>query len=210
MIDPLSFLHSISENLKDSKYHIFSIPNLYAYLKNKFVNTINFEHTLFLTEAIVDNLMSRYKFEIVEKYYYAEHSIIYVTRKNSKISSENISNKYSEYKQLYLEFIDYYKTFVKKLNIILTETNKNVYLFGGHVFSQYLIALGLDTSKIICILDNSELKRNKRLYGTTLIIKSPLDVVLDENSLIILKVGQYKDEIKSQLLNINQNITFYE
>jgi len=210
MTDPLEFLETISYCLPESNYHIFSVPNLYAYLKNKFVNTINFEHTLFLTESIIDVLLSKFNFEIIEKCYYMEHSIIYVCRKNSQITVENFPNKYIEYKQLYLDFIDYYKSFVKNLNKELENTNKNIYLFGGHVFSQYLIALGLDTSKIICILDNSKLKRGKRLYGTNLNIKMPEEVNLNENSLVILKVGQYRDEIKNQLLNINKDIQFYE
>jgi hypothetical protein len=210
MADPLEFLSLISNNLKNSEYHIFSVPNLYMYLKNKFVNTINFEHTLFLTEALIDYLLVKYKFQIIEKCYYLEHSIIYVTQKNSNIVEEEVPNKYAEYKQMYLDFFDYYTKFIKDLNAELQTTTKNVYLFGGHVFSQYLIALGLNTSKITCILDNSQLKRNKRLYGTSMIIKLPSDVILDENSLVILKVGQYKDEIKNQLLNINKNIEFYE
>lgn len=207
---PASMMSCITGFLKNGDYHIFSIPNLYAYLKNKFVNTINFEHTIFLTEDYVDSILSGYGFEIIEKKYYEEHSIMYVTKKTEETKWIGPVEKYDEYKEMYLEFINYYKNFVKDLNIKLQTTTKNVYLFGGHVFSQYLIALGLDISKIICILDNSELKRNKRLYGTSLTIKSPSDIVLDENSLIILKVGQYKNEIKSQLLNINKNIQFYE
>jgi hypothetical protein len=196
--------------LKDGDYHIFSVPNLYQYLKNKFVNTINFEHTLFLTEEFIDSLLSAYDFEIIEKIKYTDHSIIYVSKKNDNVKWIGPVWKYDEYKEMYLEFVDYYKKFVKDLNKVLKNTNKDIYLFGAHVFSQYLIALGLDTSKIICILDNSELKRNKRLYGTSLMIKSPLDVEFDENSLIILKVGQYRDEIKTQINKINKHIQFYE
>ena len=45
--------------------------------------------------------------------------------------------------------------------------------FGAHIFSQYLIMLGLSTKNIKYILDNNKDKQNKRLYGTDLIVKSP-------------------------------------
>jgi hypothetical protein len=157
----------------------------------------------------MDYLLSCYNFKIIEKYHHFNHSIFYVTRKENT-KRLKVPNKYKEYKEMYLDFFNYYKQFVKDLNNELEKIKKDVYLFGGHIFSQYLIALGLNTSKIKCILDNSELKREKRLYGCHLNIKSPYDVHLNENSLIILKTGQYRDEIKAQLLNINKKIEFYE
>jgi len=208
-LEPLSFLHEINICLKKGDHHIFSVPNLYKYLENKFVNTINFEHTLFLTEEFIDFFLKSEGFKIIEKQNYLEHSIFYVTEKTNGIPFLNPPEKYKEYKKLYLDCYNYYVNFVEEFNMILEKTQKTVYLFGAHVFSQYLISLGLNTSKIECILDNSQLKRGKRLYGTNLTIKLPTDVKLD-GSLIILKVGQYKDEIKNQLNNLSQKIEYYE
>jgi hypothetical protein len=203
--NPKQFLTAVSKMMKDGDYHIFSIPNLYVYLKNKYINTITFEHSLFLTEEIVDYLLTCYNFKTEKKIYYGEHSIFYVTMKQKTLPLP-LPDKYREYKQLYIDFFSYYKGYVEELNKELGTTTQNVYLFGGHVFSQYLISLGLDISKIKCILDNSQLKNQKRLYGTPLIIKSPNDIVLDENSMVILKTGSYQEEIRMQLLNINPNI----
>jgi hypothetical protein len=208
MYMPEMFLNDISYLLKDGDFHIFSVPNLLKYLENKYINTINFEHTLFLTEHFIDFMLSCYNFEIIEKQYYEDHSIFYVTKK-SKTKPITLHNKYKEYKQLYLDSINYYKDFVNDLNKVLKKHHETVYLFGGHVFSQYLITLGLDTSTITCILDNSKSKINKRLYGTDLLIESPENMDLTD-SLIILKVGQYQEEIKKQLLEINPTISFYE
>jgi hypothetical protein len=210
ILSPMEFLMEISLSLKEGDYHIFSVPNLYKYLSNKYVNTINFEHTILLAEDFIDYMLSDAGFKIIKKRYYGDHSIFYVTQKNQNVRHKKLPDRYIKYKKLYLDSYNYYQNFITNLNIVLKETDKTVYMFGGHVFSQYLIALGLDTSKITCILDNSELKRGKRLYGTTLYIKSPNDVILDENSLIILKVGQYRNEIRKQLLDINKCITFYE
>lgn len=48
------------------------------------------------------------------------------------------------------------------------------------------------------------MKLNKNQFAIT----SPHNI--EPNSIVILKVGQYLDEIKKQLINISSNIEFYE
>ncbi|EAK0563932.1 SAM-dependent methyltransferase, partial [Campylobacter jejuni] len=84
---------------------------------------------------------------------------------------------------------------------------KKVYLFGAHLFGQYLIFQGLNTEKIINILDNNPSKQEKRLYGTKFIVKSPKILKDQDDSLVILNAGVYNDEIEKDILeNINKNI----
>ncbi|EOI7656095.1 SAM-dependent methyltransferase, partial [Campylobacter jejuni] len=79
--------------------------------------------------------------------------------------------------------------------------------FGAHLFGQYLIFQGLNTEKIINILDNNLIKQEKRLYGTKFIVKSPKILKDQDNSLVILNAGVYNDEIEKDILeNINQKI----
>ncbi|EEU7171956.1 SAM-dependent methyltransferase, partial [Campylobacter jejuni] len=81
------------------------------------------------------------------------------------------------------------------------------YLFGAHLFGQYLIFQGLNTEKIINILDNNPSKQEKRLYGTKFIVKSPKILKDQDDSLVILNAGVYNDEIEKDILeNINKNI----
>jgi hypothetical protein len=208
--DPDLFLQQISNVLEEDKMHIFSVPNLFRYLQNKFINTLNFEHNIFLTEEIIDYLLSKNKLEIIEKVYYLDHSIIYVTKKNSNLIDPILPNKYDEYKNMFLDYIDYYKNLVSDLNNKIDTFNGDIYLFGGHVFSQFLIALGLKTDNIKYILDNSPLKHNTRLYGTNLIIKSPNEIQIADNSAVILKVGGYREEIINGLTSINSKLIFWE
>jgi len=210
MINPQSFIKSISKKTNVGDYHIFSVPNLYLYLENKYTNTINFEHTIFLTEEIIDYLLNSNYFEVEDKIYYSNHSIFYITKKVPNLVKIEKPNLYDKYKKMYCDLIEYYKNFVIDVNKSIENIQNDIYLFGGHIFSQYLISLGLNTEKIKFILDNSEIKDGKRLYGTNLFIKSPSKINFSDNSIIILKAGQYQNEIKSQLSNLNKNITFYE
>jgi len=210
MYEPDKFLIDVNKILTTNGFHIFSVPNLFIYLKNKFVNTLNFEHTIFLTKEIIDYLLTKNNFGILEKQEFLEHSIFYITKKNQSTIKTELPQKYKEYKNMFLDYINYYKKLISDLNNKISLSNDEIYLFGGHVFSQFLIFMGLNTEKIICVLDNSIIKNNTRLYGTNLIIKHPKDVKFKDNSIIILKVGNYRDEIISGLLSINSNIILWE
>jgi hypothetical protein len=79
------------------------------------------------------------------------------------------------------------------------------------VFSQYLIEFGLETDKIVCLLDNDPGKQGKRLYGSNLVVQSPKILKGVRRPLVILKAGVYNTEIKEAILgDINDNVTFIE
>lgn len=208
--NPREFMERISNILPIGGRHIFALPNMQPMLESKFTNCLNFEHTIFLTEYFVDYLLVKYGFKIIEKKYFGNpHSIFYATEKSTEKNEFVFANKYIEYKKIFLDFIDYHKTMVAELNKKIADTDKPVYLFGAHIFSQYLINFGLNVEKIVSILDNSPLKQGKRLYGTNLIVESP-KVLSDKNgAIIILKAGIYNNEIKKDISdNINRDVIF--
>ena len=112
---------------------------------------------------------------------------------------------------MYNDYILYHLKLIKKLNrLILNKKLRNpIFLFGAHVFSQYLLNFGLNEKKIKFVLDNDKQKQNKRLYGTKLKVRSPKILSKYEKPIVILKVGVYKNEIKKDILeNINSKTVF--
>ena len=64
--------------LKVGDKMIFSVPNLEVMLKKKFTNCINFEHTIFLNEPLINFFLNAYNFKILEKNFFKnDHSIFY-------------------------------------------------------------------------------------------------------------------------------------
>ena len=180
-------------------------------LENKYTNCINFEHTMYITETYVEYFLNKYNFEIIEKQYFkTDHSIFYCARKTlNNIIAELPDGLYDKNKNTFQDYIDHHINDVNKINTIINKTEIPVYLFGAHIFSQYLISFGLDTSNIVCILDNDAKKENRRLYGTSLISKSPKILKDIPNALVILRAGVYNDEVKKDILtNINPNVIF--
>jgi hypothetical protein len=109
---------------------------------------------------------------------------------------------------MFNEYIKYHLEMVKNINNIIRE-KENVFLFGAHIFSQYLFAFGLDIKPIISILDNSPIKIGKRLYGYDIDVNSPKILSNYKNPTVILKAGLYNQEIKEDIINnINSETKF--
>ena len=215
LYEPLTFFKSLAKKSQLGDVMLFSIPDLYNYLKKNFVNTINFEHTYFITDDVADFLVKKTGYDLIEKFNFNEHSIFYAIRYVGidKIKNDDlIINKYFEYKKMYLNFINYIDNEVLRINksmneYIIKNKDSKIYLFGAHIFSQFLINRGLQTDKINAIIDNSLAKIGKRLYGTDLNVISPNNLN-DSSSLIILKAGQYQEEVERQLNKISGNLKY--
>ena len=110
-----------------------------------------------------------------------------------------------------MDYVSYYEELIHDLNRRLSESTQPIYLFGAHVFAQYLIAFGLNTDCIAALLDNDPNKQGKRLYGTNLFVQSPKILRDATKPIVILKAGVYNKEIKTDILdNINAATIFLE
>lgn len=201
--DPKLFLENISDLLETGTKHIFSIPNFDKYLENNYSNILNFEHTFFLNESLMDNLLIEYGFKIIKKQYFEDHSIFYSTEKIDKKVKVNYNN-YNINKKNFSNYFRYYEKIISKLNDSLAD--EKYYLFGAHVFSQFLISMGLNKTNIINILDNSDLKNNKRLYGSNFFIQKPKVIKDLKEPKVIVFAGPYQKEIEDQLKKINSGV----
>jgi FlaA1/EpsC-like NDP-sugar epimerase len=92
----------------------------------------------------------------------------------------------------------------------MNDFDGEIYLFGGHIFSQFLINRGLNISKIVSIIDNDTNKQGKRLYGIPLMVQSPYILRDKKNPAVILVAANYDHEIKIDIINnINKDTIFF-
>ena len=210
--DPQSFLSKAASLLPLGGKLIFAYPNLELWLRRKYTNALNFEHTMLLTDYHVDYLLARNGLHIINKTFHLGHSIFYaVEKRGGKITAQMPPSKFSEYKEIFMEFINYHICTVKELNKMIDASDGPIYLFGAHIFSQYLLCFGLNQTKIEAILDNSKAKQGKRLYGTRFFVQSPCVLRDQDKPIVILKAGIYNEEIKKNIVsNANKNVIFWE
>lgn len=209
--DPHAFVRSIAKFLKIGGKLVCAYPNLTSWLQNKYTNAINFEHNMFLTDYFVDFFFKKYGFEIRDKHFYEDHSVYYTVEKVSdEVSNPPFENKYEEYKKIFADYIEYYETLVTDLNKKIEAFDGEVYVFGAHIFAQHLFEVGLNKERITGILDNSPLKENKRLYGTSLYVQKPDVIKGKERVAVVLKVGVHRDDILRQLLELSPHVEILE
>jgi hypothetical protein len=209
--EPQIFMRQLSDFMRDDQQLVFSLPNMRIMLERKYTNCINFEHTLFLTEEYVDHLLAKHGFRIDSKEYFKDdHSIFYRAIRDQDIASIPLSSDlYLKNKTLYGEYINFHIGLIKEINQKLNEIKQPIYLFGAHVFAQYLVAFGLDTSRITGLLDNDKNKHGKRLSGTNLKVFAPSVLKELDAPHVVLRAGVYNSEIKKDILeNINKSTVF--
>ena len=207
---PDDFMRQLSGFTAPGHKLIFSLPNMQVMLERNYTNCINFEHTIFLTEPYVEYLLSKHGFKILEKEYFMDdHSIFYAAVRHTSVEAIPLpSGLYEANKKLYMDYFNFHKALIAELNEKMNKTSQPIYLFGAHVFSQYLLEMGLTSSKIVCLLDNDPKKQGRRLYGTSLKVASPkiLSEVVDP--IVILRAGSYNNEIKADILNHINSISY--
>jgi len=201
--DPIKFLNKIYNLLNYGDCHYISIPNMKSWLENGSSNALNFEHTFYVDSKVMRYLLSKTGFKVVDEIS-NPHSVFIKAIKEKNQNIENID--FSYIKALFENYIEATK---KDVDLINCQINDNkYYLFGGHIFAQSLLNMGLSENNIICIIDNDHKKQGKRLYGTNLIVHSANCLSNESNPIVVVRCGPYSEEIKSSLLNVNPTIKF--
>lgn len=200
---PHIFFDKINSILETGGVQYISIPNMKHWLSMGHLNTLNFEHTFYIDEHILEYILNRYGFEIEEKNI-DNHSIFV---KAIKVKNES-SNEF-DFSYIKPMFDNYVQNLIDDVKFINSKLNdEKFYLFGAHIFSQYLISMGIDENQIINILDNDMNKQERRMYGTNIIVKSPICLRGIDSPKIVLRSGSYDDEIKKGILEINKTAIF--
>ena len=205
ILDPTEHLKQVYNILNDGGKLIFSTPNLERILKLQYPpnNVLSFEHTFYFDKSRLEKILNEVGFKIEKTNDYLNHSI-FLTCVKSSISNKKYKNE--DASNLFVENLKKYQTLINNINDYIHD-KENVYLYGCHISSQFMINQGLDMTKVQFLLDNSESKIGNKLYGTNLITKSP-EYIKDIQSPVVIvnHMSIYADEIKKQLKTINESV----
>jgi len=202
--EPLQFLKKIWELLQFDGNHFISIPNMRHWLSCGYTNTLMFEHTYYIDDLVLENLLSKCGFK-VDRMHQNEHSIF--VRASRKDKTEKKEYDFSYIKKMFDSYVFSLASDVKE--ICNKVGNENVFIFGAHIFSQFILNLGLDEDSVVYVLDNDTTKHGKRLYGTDLLVESPEILKEYDSPKVVLRGGIYTEEIKQSIVAINSKTVFY-
>lgn len=207
---PANFIIEVASRMKPDSKMFISYPNIEQLLITGGTNSLNFEHTYFLTPKQLEVICSNAGLELTRQAQFRKHSYFWELTKTESIGVSleipNIQSKNFLFESLWESLGE----FVLECNKNLENRNVPTFIFGAHVFSQGLIALGLNVDLIEAILDNALEKQNKRLYGTELQVLNPTCIANLTSVRVILRATHYQEEIKSQLKNINPCVEILE
>lgn len=210
-----SFLLEIHKCSNPKIKLLVSIPDLCSWLQGGSPNALNFEHSTLLSETHFDELLANTNYSIIKKFHYGpKHSIIYLLEKSGHDTlaiASSLSDQYEFHKRLYRAYVTSFSTTARDIRSQINELNpagsRQTFLFGAHLFSQFLFASGLDISLFNGILDNNCAKHGRRLYGSTLITSSPQILSQINNPIVVIKAGPYTDEISMQVRHICPSVS---
>lgn len=207
LYNPIEFLQKLSRVTEAGTVQIFSVPNLKRWLSKGYLNALFFEHNIYLDESIIKHMLEQNGFRLNLIQYYEDHSVFYVCTNTKEYSTEPAPKRRQELTDTFKKHILNAQEYV---NSCVVKAQSPVYVYGAHIFSQMLLALGLTSLDIKGVLDNSSLKIGKRLYGYDLEVYSPTILQKEDRPTVILKAGAYQKEIKDNILSINPNTIILE
>ena len=199
---PRDILNSIASCMSPGSRMILSIPDMDSLLRAGVLATLNFEHSFHLSNWAVGHLLATCGFEIIATESFAPHSQFLACERHDShprgFEEEGDANSAPLVKNTVANYVMGIETVARKVSAF----DGPSYLFGAHVFSQYLLNLGLHEQLFNGILDNSEKKCGKRLYGTSLHVSHPRILQDMGPTMIVLRSGVYDVEIREGIRRI--------
>jgi len=202
---PIKYLNKFNNMLSFGQKMIFSVPNTKNLLADGMNNGINFEHTFLVSESNLKNALNKTGFEILEFINYSPYNFFVSCKKKQGIIKTEKIDELEENVNIFYNLVSANKIFCMK-NRELLASKKEVFVFGAHINTQILLHSGLKEESVSAVLDNDPNKIGRRLYGSSLLVKSPEILKKYQNPTVVLKNGIYSKEIEKQLKTINSNI----
>jgi hypothetical protein len=225
--EPNLILKKISNN-ENIKYFILVFPDLEYYLKNNILHVLNTEHTYYINNNFLINIICNNGFKLIERENYLNHSVILIFERKMPSNchpdgclpyTSNFPDSLCDVQsglitKNSIESLDnYFNNIHKEISFINNIINKNpqkkIYLWPASIHTLYLCIFGLNMS-FTGFLDNSKNKIGKKVYGYNKPIYDFKEIVKlnDNNTIILLNGGLFNYEIKSIIKN-SSNIKFH-
>jgi hypothetical protein len=161
---------------------------------------LHFEHTIYLDKNIIEFLLSKFNFELIDYNKYTDHSEFYCFCKSKNMKKLNLKINLNLKEKIQYIFKEK-KDKIQKINAVLELGNYDaVFIYGAHIQTVMFDRLGLNSDLINGALDNDKSKHYKFLYGTNIKAFPPDILNQYQSPILICDMGAYTDEILKQML----------
>ena len=200
LYNPRQFVQKIAnENVE----HVFiSVPNITALIKSKNILPLHVEHTFFCSSAIIQKLFAESGYTCKEEQQFKNHSIFFHFNRLGQ-QSDRVFNELCTMDEIKCAFTEGERLLK---NIVIKE---HFYIAPAGLYGQRIYyTLQPYNHLLLGFLDNDPSKIGCRVYGTPNYVFAPSELEKHAHIHVVLYGGPYSDEIKSQYIALNPNITF--
>jgi SAM-dependent methyltransferase len=188
---------------------VFSIPDMDRMLERRVLGALHFEHTFFLSAEVAEYLLAEAGFAVLERRPLPGHSLFYACEKRQAALPRRLPRDGERNRGLLLAALEEQRALSARIAGRVSGFGGPAFLFGAHVFAQYLLALGLDEELFEAVLDNGSRKQGRRLSGTELRVRSPETLRGRDRAIVALRAGVYDAEIRRDVRErINPRVVF--
>lgn len=200
-LDPYGFLSDCSRTLDSNGDLILTWPDMIAMAERTDLNMLNFEHLHFLPQDTVEDMLRSAGFEVIAAEKFQGHSVFIHAKKRGEPASTpmEFNTDQRALSAMAERYVASLRSTVDRFQTEIDAWQGEIWLFGAHIFSQYLLAMGLDSTRLSGLLDNAPGKQGNRLYGTALQVSSPESLRGSSSNLVLLAAALYEHEISEQL-----------
>lgn len=213
LYEPRAFLRGLREQARPDAWMLLSVPNLPSLLEQSGANALNFEHTYFFDAALLVWMIRDAGFTVREPRPFEGHSLFVAARPDAEPGAAGPPPDASGGARALARFVAAAREDATALAARAAAFDGPVYLFGAHVFSQFLIGCGFPAQQAAGVLDNDPHKQGLRLYGTPLEVAAPA-VVAEVDApaarvAVIVRATHYSAEITEQLRTLAPQVEIW-
>ncbi|HWI73257.1 MAG TPA: class I SAM-dependent methyltransferase [Baekduia sp.] len=203
---PRDFLRTVRSQVADGGLMILSVPDIESLLaQHSGSNALNFEHTYQFGIPALLWMLADAGFELEALRRFGRHSIFVAAVAKDAPGAAGPAPA-GDHGAAFARFVEDARADAAALTGRAAAYDGDVYLFGGHVFSQFIIGCGFDAGRATGVLDNDPAKQGLRLYGTDLMVSAPAAVADAGAVAVIVRAAHYTGEITEQLRGLSSAI----
>jgi hypothetical protein len=197
-------IETIAKQLPMNGRCIVSWPQIENWLPQGFPGAINWEHTYYIPIETLIKLHARHGLRLLEHKKFSNHSHFLAFERSQSDQVLWDSTSYQKNRASIEKYWGLIENRVNQLNRLISDAPKPFYLMPASVYSQYLVAFGINTEYVKGVLDNSTYKQNKRLYGTELIVHHP-SILEQTGGTVIISGASHTEQMMASLTAIRSD-----
>ena len=196
-------LTAINTALPENGRICLAWPELEHWTAKGVAGALNFEHGIYLTVPRLLTLLAEFGWREAARERWDENDTLFLALERGDAAIEAAR---SDADHAVPEYFSRLRRQANAAQQAAVNHSGDVFLMPASVYSQSLLALGLDEGKLNGLVDNSAAKQNRRLYGTRLNVFPAAILLGADDPLVILNAGAHNAEIAQGLRALRPDI----